>query len=39
MLDLNGFFASTEFIGQMAAILTAILTALFTQFLGGATGG
>ena len=38
MLDLNGFFTSTEFLTQFAAILTAIFSALASGFIGSLFG-
>lgn len=35
MLDINGFLNSTEFLAQLASIITAILSALFGSFLSG----
>ena len=35
-MDIGGFVTSTEFVTQIAAIVTAILSALFATFLGGA---
>ncbi len=34
-LDLNGFFASTEFLGQLAGFIVAILSALFGSVVSG----
>ncbi len=35
MLDINGFLTSTEFVAQIASIITAVFSALFGQFLTG----
>jgi hypothetical protein len=35
MLDINGFLTSTEFVAQIASIITAVFSALFGQFLSG----
>lgn len=41
MLDIDGFFTSTEFISQLATFITAIWTAFFgsilTNFFGTAS--
>lgn len=34
ILDIDGFFTSTEFFVTLAGFLTAIISALFTSFLG-----
>ncbi|MDO8632334.1 MAG: hypothetical protein Q7R41_17770 [Phycisphaerales bacterium] len=34
MLDVNGFVTSSEFLTQLASLITAILTAFVSQFLG-----
>ncbi len=33
-MDIDGFLTSTEFLTQIASILTAILSALFSGLLG-----
>lgn len=38
MLDIDGFLTSTEFFATLAGFLTAIISALFTSFLGGLFG-
>ena len=38
MFDLNGFLTSTEFVAQIAAIVTAVFSAIFSQFLTGIFG-
>ena len=35
MLDIDGFFQSTEFITQLAALITGLLSALLGQFISG----
>jgi len=35
MLDISGFLTSNEFFGQLAAIISALLSALFNQLLAG----
>lgn len=35
MLDINGFLTSTEFVAQLASIITAILTALLGSLFAG----
>ena len=35
MLDIDGFLTSTEFVSQIAALITAILTTVFGQFISG----
>ena len=39
MLDIDGFFTSTEFFAQIAAIFSAVLTALFNELLAGFFAG
>lgn len=34
MLDLQGFFLSTEFLTQFAAIVAAIFSTIASQFIG-----
>lgn len=36
MLDLDGFFMSTEFFTQLASIITAVFTALFGELIANA---
>lgn len=38
MLDIDGFLTSTEFLTQLAAFLSAIITTLFGGFLGNLFG-
>lgn len=35
MLDLDGFFTSTEFFSAIASIITALLTSLLGEFVNG----
>lgn len=39
MLDINGFLSSTEFLVQIASIITAVLSALFGGFISSLFGG
>jgi hypothetical protein len=34
MLDISGFLTSSEFLTQLASLITAIMTAFVSQFLG-----
>ena len=34
MLDISGFLTSSEFLTQLASLITAILTAFVSQFVG-----
>jgi len=34
MLDVGGFLTSSQFLTQLASLITAILTAVMSQFLG-----
>jgi hypothetical protein len=34
MLDISGFLTSSEFLTQLASLITAILTAFMSQFVG-----
>jgi len=38
MLDLSGFFTGTSFLTQLAGFITAILSAIFGDFLAGLFG-
>ncbi|MGD2111687.1 MAG: hypothetical protein PVI86_20110 [Phycisphaerae bacterium] len=42
MLDIDGFFTSTEFLAQIASIIVAVLTGIASQIInmlfGGSTG-
>ncbi len=33
MFDINGFLASTEFLAQLASLITAILSTLLSDFI------
>jgi len=37
-LDIDGFLTSTQFLATLAGFLTAIISAVFTNFIGGIFG-
>jgi len=39
MLDIGGYLTSTEFLVQLAALISTILSTLFSGFLTGLFGG
>lgn len=39
MLDLNGFLLSTEFLAQIASIITALLSTIFSDLIASLFGG
>ncbi len=39
MIDLGSYLTSVEFLTQLAAVISTVLSALFSQFLGGLFGG
>lgn len=38
MIDIGGYLTSQEFLSQLAGLLSAILSALFSMFLAGSSG-
>jgi hypothetical protein len=38
MLDIGGFLTSTEFLGQIASLIAAVLTAIVSNFIAGLFG-
>ena len=39
MLDIGGFLTSTEFLSQLALIITAVLSAIFDGLISGLFAG